>query len=102
MTIAGTNGISLDRRHHDTVEGRRLDTPSGEARSGLFPDERRPLDFVGRGNEGAVPSRRFLKFLTGPSARAYSSYYHITIDYTYLECIIKYGINESAFVSAEF
>ena len=39
----GRDGLPLDRRLHGAAQDGGLDTPPGEARSGMLPDEGRPL-----------------------------------------------------------
>lgn len=48
----GTDRVPLDRRHYDPAETGRLDPPFGEACCGMFPDQGRPLDQLGRRHEG--------------------------------------------------
>lgn len=48
----GSDRVSLDRRHNDSTERGRMDSSFGQACGGLFPYERRSLDFLGGRNEG--------------------------------------------------
>lgn len=48
----GSDGLSLDRRHHDPAETGGLDPPPGPARRGLLPDPRGPVDQLGVRHEG--------------------------------------------------
>ena len=52
LLFPGKDRFSMDRCHYDTATTGRLDPSFGKACSWLFPYKRRPLDQLGRGNEG--------------------------------------------------
>ncbi len=51
---SGSDGLPVDRRHHDPAAWGGLGPSSGAARRGLFPDTRRSLDQLGGGHEGTL------------------------------------------------
>ena len=52
LLFPGKDRFSMDRCHYDTATTGRLDPSFGKACGWLFPYKRRPLDQLGRGNEG--------------------------------------------------
>lgn len=53
----GSDGISVDRRDHDSIARGGLDTSSGQTCGCLLLDQGRPLDLMGGRNEGKMSRR---------------------------------------------
>ena len=54
IVSAGQDWFPLDRRHHESTETRRLDSPSVSPCSGVLPHARRPLVVLGGRHEGNI------------------------------------------------